>query len=114
MLTDAHLKVGDESGDIIEMLERECNVIKAYLAKMNKTWETSIYDLNVEHVITPFIQNDENVEIEKLVKASNKPIMSQLTAISRLGMVEDANKELQQLQAESQLENNIDVFNTAE
>ena len=114
LLTDAHLKVGDESGDIIEMLERECNVIKAYLAKMNKTWENSIYDLNVEHVITPFIQNDENVEIEKLVKASNKPIMSQLTAISRLGMVEDANKELQQLQAESQFENNIDVFNTAE
>lgn len=31
LLSDAHLKIGDESGAWIEFFERECNVIKAFL-----------------------------------------------------------------------------------
>jgi hypothetical protein len=70
LLTDPHLKVGDESGDIIEFLDRECNVIKAFLGEMNTKWKDSIKDLKVTHVITPFIQNDEKEDIEKYSKAA--------------------------------------------
>ena len=30
LLVDAHLKVGEEDGDIIEFLSRECNVLKSF------------------------------------------------------------------------------------
>ena len=35
LLVDAHLKVGEEEGDIIEFLSRECNVLKSFLGLMN-------------------------------------------------------------------------------
>lgn len=101
LLTDAHLKVGDEKGDIIEFLDRECNVIKAFLGQMNKAWENSIDDLEVEHIITPFIQNDEASEIDKLSKATGgKAIISQEEGIARLGWSQDPKVTLQKIQSE--------------
>jgi len=114
LLTDPHLKVGDESGDIIEFLERECNVIKAFLGMINTGWKTSINDLEVEHVITPFIQNDEGAQVEKITKATQKPIMSQRTGITHLGLVEDIDKEYLLLQDEEKRMNSVDLFETAE
>lgn len=101
LLTDAHLKVGDESGDIIEFLEREFNVIKAFLKQMNRKWESTLDELTAEHIITPFVQNDEGLEIDRITKATQKPIMSQKTGIKRLGLVEDVDAEYKQLQDES-------------
>ncbi len=54
LLADAHLKVEDESGDLIEFLDRECNVIKEFLGKINTGWTDILNDLEVEHIITPF------------------------------------------------------------
>lgn len=110
LLADAHLKVGDESGDIIEFLDRECNVIKEFLGKCNTKWEKTIGDLEVEHEITPFVQNDESSEIEKLTKATQKPVMSQKTGIQRLGMVDDVDQEYKQLQDEEERTQSFNVF----
>jgi len=89
LLTDAHLKVGDESGDIIEFFDRECNVIKAFLGEMNNKWKESIRDLKVTHIITPFIQNDEASDIEKFTKATGgKAVMSQKLAVKMVGFCE--------------------------
>lgn len=78
LLSDAHLKVNRESGTIIEMLEREASVIKTFLALMNAAWATAIDDITIEHTITPYIQNDEEAEIDKRIKANGgKPIESQ-------------------------------------
>lgn len=112
ILTDAHLKVGDESGTIIEFLERECNVIKSYLGQMNKEWEKSIDDLKVEHVITPFIQNDEMAEIEKITKLTQRPLLSTKSAMKRLG-IENPEEEYNSLLEELEQENRTNVFETA-
>lgn len=104
LLTDAHLKIGDESGAIIEMLERETNVIKAFLKKMNTAWANEVDNIEVEHIITPFIQNDEKAEIDKWVTASGgKAIVSQLDAIKYAGLVDDAQATLEQIQNEEGL-----------
>lgn len=101
LLTDAHLKIGDESGAIIEMLERETNVIKAFLTQMNPQWTKEMDNIEVEHIITPFIQNDEKAEIDKWVNASGgKAVVSQLDAIKGAGLTADARKTLEQIQAE--------------
>lgn len=114
LLTDAHLRIGDEAGMWTEFLERECNVIKAFLKIMNKKWANEIDDVIVEHIITPYIQNDELVEINKRMKANgNKPIESQLESIQKYGESSDAAATLKQIQEEEAVEaaNNASVFN---
>lgn len=90
LFTDAHLKIGDEAGAWIEFLERECNVIKAFLKKMNVKWEKEVDNVDIEHIITPFVQNDEKYEIEKWMKANgDKPLVGHLESIRKAGVSED-------------------------
>lgn len=110
LLTDPHLKVGYEAGAIIKGFERETNVIKEFLARMNTKWAESIHGLEVSHFITPFIQNDETAEVAKLVQATGKSIMSQKTAISQLGLVDNVQEEYDQLLAEQDRENSFSMF----
>ena len=105
LLTDAHLKVGDEKGDIVEFLDRECNVIKAFLGIMNPKWKNKINSLEVEHVVTPFIQNDEEAKINKITKATGgKTVASRRTGVKMLGWVKDVDEELNQIQHEEEKE----------
>ena len=102
LLTDAHLKVGDERGPLEEAFERETNVIKAFLKEMNTAWAKEIDNVEVEHVITPFIQNDEKAEIDKWMAAcGGKPVMSQLEAITNLGISSDPAETLKQINEEA-------------
>lgn len=113
LLTDAHLKVGDESWAFIEAFERETNVIKAFLKEMNTSWADEIDNVSVEHIITPFIQNDEKAEIDKWVNAcGGKAVVSQLEAIKYLGVSDDAEGTLKQIkeeEADSSIRK-VDVF----
>lgn len=117
LLTDAHLKVGDESGVWNEFFDRETNVIKAFLKEMNKAWATEVDNVEVEHVITPFIQNDEKAEIDKWITASGgKAIMSQLEAIKNLGLSSNPEETLKQIQSEEAVSNAVinNVFEAVE
>lgn len=116
LLTDAHLKVGDESGSWNEFFDRESNVIKAFLKEMNRSWASEIDNVEVEHIISPFIQNDEKAEIDKWITASGgKAIMSQLEAIKNLGISSNPQETLQQIQAEEAVSNAVmnNVFESA-
>lgn len=102
LFMDAHLKVGDESGTWIEAFEREANVIKAFLKEMNQSWASEVDNVEIEHIITPFIQNDESAEIEKWIKANGgKPVVSQLESIKNLGISPDPNQTMEQINKES-------------
>jgi len=95
------LKVGDEKGPIVEFLEREGNVVKAFLKEMRKDWADRIDELDIEHVITPFIQDDEQIEINKCVAANGgKPIMSQRESIMKYGHSKDVDKTLREIREE--------------
>lgn len=99
LLTDAHLKVGDEQGAWVEFFEREANIIKAFLSQMNVNGFKDAEDVEVEHIITPFIQNDERDTIERLVTANGgKPILSQLEAIKLAGYSSDPESTLKAIQ----------------
>ena len=111
LLTDAHLKVGDEKGEIIEILDKEFSVVKALIAKLNPAWKNTIGALEVEHVITPFSMTEDMDNIEVLSRATGgKPFMSQREAIKRAGYVEDADRELSQIQDEESSGMNFDIF----
>ena len=101
LLTDAHLKVGDESGTWIEFFERESSVIKEFLKHMNASWANEIDNVEIEHIITPFIQNDEDAIADRLLKLNGgKPIMSQLESIQQAGYSNDPQSTLEQIQKE--------------
>ena len=101
ILMDAHLKIGEESGKWIETFERELNVIKAFLKLMRSDLTSEVDSVEVEHVITPFIQNDEKSEIQKWSAAcGGKAVMSQQTAIKNLGLTTDAEEEIKLIQQE--------------
>ena len=100
LLTDAHLKVGDESGAWIEAFERECSVIKAFAKRMNTSWANEVDNVEVEHIITPFIQMDEDATTDRLIKQNGgKAIKSQLQTIREAGS-NDPEATLQQIQKE--------------
>lgn len=99
LLTDAHLKVGDEQGAWVEFFEREANIIKAFLSQMNRNGFKNLDEVEVEHIITPFIQNDEKATIERLVTANGgKPILSQLEAIKLAGYSSDPESTLKAIE----------------
>lgn len=103
LLMDAHLKIGEESGAWIEFFEREINVIKAFLAKMNIKWANRLDEISVEHIITPFVQEDENTQIDKWMKANgNQPLVSHLDSIKYAGLVDDPEATYQEIQADEQ------------
>lgn len=101
LLTDAHLKVGDESGPWIEFFERESSVIKEFLKYMNASWASEIDNIEIEHIITPFIQNDEDAIADRLLKLNGgKAVMSQLESIQQAGYSNDPQSTLEQIQKE--------------
>ena len=109
LLADAHMKVGEEKDDIIWAFDRECNIIKAFLAEAKNEWRDGIKRLKVSHHITPFVQNDRAARISELTEATGgKPVMSQQTAVERLGEVKDVDAEMKRLKEEQR-----DVFEGA-
>lgn len=115
LLTDAHLKVGDESGAWIEFFERESSVIKEFLKFMNDAWKREIDDIEIEHIITPFIQNDEDALADRLIKLNGgKPVMSQLESIQQAGYSSDPQSTLKQIQKEDSVASQSRVSNIFE
>ena len=101
LLTDAHLKVGDESGAWMEFFEREASVIKEFVKKMNTSWANEVDNIEIEHIITPFIQQDEDATADRLLKLNGgKPVMSQLESIQQAGYSNDAQATMEQIQRE--------------
>lgn len=102
---DAQLKVKDESGRILEFLDREVNVVKAFLKIIMPGKEKDIDSLQVETVITPFAIADEKETITNIMTATGgKAIMSQREGVEELGKSKDVDATIKQLADENQLE----------
>ena len=117
LVSGDHMKVGLEKYIVLEYLDRECNVIKEYLAKMNKSWDGKIQKLKVKHVINAFRFNDEDDAVNTYEKASGGPILSTRTAVEKSGLVNDVDEEMARLEAQenANAERNrmVDIFEGA-
>lgn len=101
MFIDAQLKVGDEKGRIIEFLDRECNVIKAFMAIMYPALKKDIETIGVTHEVVAFNITDEKDTIANIMSATGgKPIMSQETGVKQLGWVDNVDEEVQKLKSQ--------------
>lgn len=115
LLTDAHLKVGDEDGDWIELFEREGSIVKEFAKMLNVSWAKLIDDIEIEYVITPFIQNDEDATIDRAMKANGgKPVVSHFESIQMAGVTNNPQGTLEQIKKEEaeQIQRNVtNIFN---
>lgn len=103
LFTDAHLKIGEETGALGEFLDREVNVVKAFLKLMKPEWADRLDNLEVENVTTPYVQDDEAQTINRLQSANGgKPLMSQLESIRMFGKTNDPAATLEQINVETQ------------
>lgn len=109
LFMDAQMKVTDESGIWLEYYDREINILRAFCKLMYPGLAGAFESLIIENLITPYQIKDESERIKNLADGAQKPIMSQLTAIRRLGYVEDAEAEQQQIKKEEE----NDLFDTA-
>lgn len=115
LLTDAHLKVGDEKGILNKFLDREFNIIKAFVGTMNTAWASHLDKIDCAHEIQPFVMNDEMAEIDRLLKANGqKALMSQKESIEAFGQSNDVEKTYNEILEEddrsSLLDNTGDLF----
>lgn len=106
LFIDAQLKVKDESGRLLEFLDREVNVVKAFLKTMlPENRHKDIDALQCEIVISPFTITDEKDTINNLMTANgNKPIMSQREAIQKFGQSDDVDKTLKEIAEEDKMD----------
>ena len=116
LFIDSQMRIGDEAGSWLEFLDREVNVVKAFLKSLNVKWASEVDNVDVESVITPYIQNDRKSLVDTLMSANGgKALMSQLDSIRELGESKDPEATLKQIQEEdsvssaSRMEN---LFNT--
>lgn len=112
MFIDAELKVGDESGDLLEFFDREVNVVKAFLKlMMGAAYHADIDALPVENKVTPYRITDRKEKIEELTAANgNLPIMSQRESIEEFGHSDNVDKTLEEIHEQ----NKVDSFELTE
>lgn len=102
MFIDAHLKVRDESGRLLEFLSREMNVVKAFAKIIAPKLASEIDSLKVEVLVTPFSVTDDKDTITNLVTATaGKAIMSQREAVTNLGWTDDVDRTMKELADEA-------------
>lgn len=105
MFIDAHLKVRDESGPILEAMDREINVVKQFMKIMMPTRKADIDALEVEIEITPYTISDDQDTVSVLTTATaGKPIMSQREAVEFLGWSGDVEQTIKELREEAMMD----------
>lgn len=106
MFIDAELKVGDESGALLEFLDREVNVVKAFVKLiLGRAYHADIDALPVENVITPYRISDEKEKVERLLTANgNLPIMSQRESIEEYGHSDNVDQTLREIAEQQKMD----------
>lgn len=104
LFIDAQLKVKDEGGRLLEMFDREMNVVKAFARIiLGDSYAPDIDALQVEHIISPFTINDEKETIDNLTKANGgQPLISHRESIELFGHSRDVDITLGDIAAQQE------------
>ncbi len=103
LFIDAQLKVTEESGRLVEFLDREANVIKALMKKEWPELANDIEAMQVNITINPYMISDERDTIDLLMSANGgKPLMSHRESIAAYGHSSDVERTLQDIAEDEQ------------
>lgn len=98
LFLDAHLKVQKHREVLDSYLQRRVNIITAWLSSLNKPFKTLEDTFEIVPEIQPFTISNQKEWIDLLSSATGgKPLMSQETAISQSGLVDDPKIEYEKI-----------------
>ena len=104
LFMDAHLKVQDKMEIFDDYLQRRLSIIQSFLAKMNAQdpdFAAACTSLTIEPEIDPYMIGDEQAQVDLLMTANGqKAIASRKTTIAQLGWVNDADAEMEEIEAD--------------
>ena len=104
LFMDAHMKTQVHAEVFDEYIQRRTSVVSAYLAQMNAgdgAFVEACNDMTLEPEIVPYMISDEEAAVNMLATAcGQKPLISQRTAISQLGWVNDVDAEQKRIDEE--------------
>lgn len=110
LFMDAHLKVQDKREILDAYFQRRINVCLAFIGKIGNMVGTTS-SIVIEPEITPYSIGNLKEKIENLTTANGgKPIISQKTAVSLAGIVDNADEEYEQIQKEEQETASMGLF----
>ncbi|GAB3701365.1 hypothetical protein GCM10027592_29380 [Spirosoma flavus] len=110
LFMDAHLKVQDKREIFDAYLQRRLNIIKAFVGVLNLKWTKEAAKLVIKPKIVPYIITNEKDIIDLLSEATGgKPLVSQKTAVTLSGLVEDVDSEFAQIQEEETRSRSFDI-----
>lgn len=90
-------------------MDREVNVVKAFVKVIAPKLSSDIDALQIDTVITPFNINDEKDTINNIMTATGgKAVLSQREGVEQLGWSSDVDKTMKELQEQEQ----YDIFET--
>lgn len=104
LFVDALLKVHDESGRLVEFLDRELSVVKAFVKNIMPSRAADIDGLSVETELVPFTIDETKTIIENLATAVAAGIISKREAIEELGWSENPEATLRQIADEQAMD----------
>lgn len=104
LFIDSKLKVGDESGPVIEGFDREVNVVKAMMkTTLPDSYHKDVDELWVENIVTAYQENDEMENVKVLTLANGgKPIMTQRESVEHFGWSSDVDKTMEELEKQEE------------
>lgn len=102
LFMDAHLKVKDKEGVLIEYLERRYRVILAYLGYLADDDKSDLYDdLDIDVALDPFMIADDKEQAEiTMILNGDQPVKSQETTVKEWG---GDDSEIAKIKAEDQV-----------
>jgi hypothetical protein len=100
LFVDAMLKVHDESGRLVEFLDREISVVKAFVKNIRPNLASDIDELQITTEVVPFTINETKTIIENLSTAVSAGIISKREAIEELGWSDNTEQTLKQIREE--------------
>ena len=114
LFMDSHLKVQEKAEIYDEYLQRRTNIVLAYLAAMNSTdaeFVRRCKTVIITPTIDPYMLTDLASDVATLQSAAgNIAIASRRTAVSKLGLADDVDGELDEIARDEQNASMADVM----
>lgn len=102
LFMDAHLKVENHIELFGEMFQRRINLIKQVMGNVvDVSLAQDVELLDVEPVFTPYMPRNVKEDVEMLVHATNKPVLSVKTALEHNPLASDPETELALIEEEA-------------
>lgn len=109
LFVDAKLKVKKKRRIFDAYLERRTNLILSFLSYIKTDLAEACSVIDIDTVVQPFTFEDQKENVDTLTSAVSGGILSKKTAVKLSGLVDDVEKEFEQITSEEEAANTLNI-----